>query len=75
MLRTVSNLTRADARAFLDVAAEAAVRVETEVAPLDAVNDILLRMKRRALRAAAVVRPTGEDRLWRDGAERVSPST
>jgi propanol-preferring alcohol dehydrogenase len=59
VLRTVSNLTRADARAFLDLAAGIGVRVEADVVGLDDVNDVLLRLKRRELRAAAVVRPDG----------------
>lgn len=55
ILRTVSNLTRADAREFLDLAARIPVRVEAEAFPLDAVNEVLLRLKRRALRAAGVL--------------------
>ncbi|MDR7420579.1 MAG: zinc-binding alcohol dehydrogenase family protein [Armatimonadota bacterium] len=58
-LRTVSNLTRADAREFLALAAQVGVRVEAEIVDLDDVNQVLLRLKRRALRAAAVVRPNG----------------
>jgi propanol-preferring alcohol dehydrogenase len=57
VLRTVSNLTRDDARGFLTIAAEISVRVETEVFPLEAANDALLRLKRRELRAAAVLIP------------------
>ncbi len=56
ILRTVSHLTRHDARAFLRVAAEIPVRVEAEVFPLDAVNEVLLRLKRRELPAAGVLR-------------------
>ncbi|MGQ0568473.1 MAG: zinc-dependent alcohol dehydrogenase family protein [Armatimonadota bacterium] len=55
ILRTVSNLTRADAREFLEIAAKIPARVETQVFPLEAVNEALLRVKRRALRAAAVL--------------------
>lgn len=54
-LRSVSNLTRDDARGFLRVAAEIPVRVEVEVFPLDAANEALLRLKQRSLRAAAVL--------------------
>jgi propanol-preferring alcohol dehydrogenase len=59
VLRTVSHLTRDDARGFLRVAAEIPVRVEVEVAPLEAANDVLQRLKRRSLRAAAVLSVTG----------------
>jgi propanol-preferring alcohol dehydrogenase len=55
VLRTVSNLTRRDAREFLQVAAQIPVRIEVEVFPLDAVNEVLLRLKRRELNAAAVL--------------------
>jgi len=57
VLRTVSHLTRADAHAFLRLAAEIPVRVEAESQPLEAANEVLLRLKRRELRAAAVLRP------------------
>lgn len=59
VLRTVSNLTRQDAREFLRVAASIPVRAEVEVFSLEAVNDVLLRLKRRELRAAAVLRLAG----------------
>lgn len=59
VLRTVSNLTRRDALEFLQVAASIPVRVEVEVFPLEAVNDVLLLLKRRELRAAAVLRLAG----------------
>jgi propanol-preferring alcohol dehydrogenase len=55
VLRTVSNLTRRDAREFLQVASQIPVRVEAELFPLEAVNDVLLRLKRRELNAAAVL--------------------
>ncbi len=58
VLRTVSHLTRADAHAFLRLAAEIPVRVQAESHPLEAANEILLRLKRRELRAAAVLRPS-----------------
>jgi len=58
VLRTVSNLTRDDARGFLTIAAEICVRVEAEVFPLEAANDALLRLKRRELQAAAVLTPS-----------------
>jgi propanol-preferring alcohol dehydrogenase len=56
-LRTVSHLTRVDARAFLALAAEVPLQVEVEVFALAQVNDALQRLKRRELRAAAVLRP------------------
>jgi propanol-preferring alcohol dehydrogenase len=56
VLRTVSNLTRDDAHGFLRVAAEIPVRVEVEAFPLEAANEVLARLKRRELRAAAVLR-------------------
>jgi propanol-preferring alcohol dehydrogenase len=59
VLRTVSNLTRDDARGFLRTAAEIPVRVEVQEFPLEAANDALLLLKRRALRAAAVIRLAG----------------
>lgn len=59
VLRTVSNLTRDDARGFLAIAAEISVRVEAEVFPLEAANDALVRLKRRELQAAAVLDLSG----------------
>ncbi|MDQ7859990.1 MAG: zinc-binding alcohol dehydrogenase family protein [Armatimonadota bacterium] len=56
-LRTVSHLTRADARAFIALAAEISLRAEIEVFGLVEVNEALRRLKRRELRAAAVLRP------------------
>lgn len=58
VLRTVSNLTRADAAAFLALAARIPVRTEYDAFPLEAANDVLLQLKRRTLRAAAVIRVT-----------------
>jgi propanol-preferring alcohol dehydrogenase len=55
VLRTVSNLTRDDARGFLRLAAEIPARVEVEVFPLESANEALLRLKQRSLRAAAVL--------------------
>lgn len=59
ILRTVSHLTRRDAHEFLRLAADIPARVEAEVFPLEAVNDVLLRLKRRELPAAAVLRLGG----------------
>lgn len=55
VLRTVSNLTRDDAREFLRLAAQIGVRVESEVCPLESINEVLVRLKRRELRASAVL--------------------
>lgn len=57
VLRTVSHLTRADAHAFLRLAAEIPARVVAESHSLEAANEVLLRLKRRELRAAAVLCP------------------
>jgi propanol-preferring alcohol dehydrogenase len=58
-LRSVANMTRADAQEFMDLAAAAGVRAEFEVFPLDAANDALAAIKADAVRGAAVlqVRP------------------
>ncbi|MBI3997467.1 MAG: zinc-dependent alcohol dehydrogenase family protein [Armatimonadetes bacterium] len=58
VLRSVTNLTRADAREFLATAAEIPVRVEVEMFPLEGANDALQRLKARTLRAAAVLHLT-----------------
>ncbi len=57
VLRTVSHLTRADAVGFMRLAAQVPLRVEAEAHPLEAANEVLARLKRRELRAAAVLRP------------------
>jgi propanol-preferring alcohol dehydrogenase len=59
-LRSVANLTRRDAAEFLALAASAALHVEVEVFPLVDVNRVLLEMKARRLRAAAVLRLDGD---------------
>ncbi len=59
VVRSVANFTRADARAFLALAEEARLRVETEVFPLDAANDALVHLKRGEVRGAAVLAPEG----------------
>ena len=42
-LRSVANMTRADAQEFMDLAATAGVRARYEVFPLEAANDALAR--------------------------------
>ena len=54
-LRSVANMTRADAQEFMDLAAVADVRVAYEVFPLDAANDALLAIARDAVQGAAVL--------------------
>jgi propanol-preferring alcohol dehydrogenase len=54
-LRSVANMTRADAQEFMDLAAVAGVRVAYEVFPLEQANDALLAIKTDAVRGAAVL--------------------
>jgi len=54
-LRSVANMTRADAQEFMDLAVVADVRVSYEVFPLDAANDALLAIATDAVRGAAVL--------------------
>ena len=55
-LRSVTNYTREDARAFMGLADSIPLRVEVETLfPLEAANAVLLRLKRRGLRAAGVL--------------------
>src|SRR5262249_21603357 len=54
-LRSVANMTRADAQEFLDLASTAGITAECEVFPLEAANDALLAIKRDAVRGAAVL--------------------
>jgi propanol-preferring alcohol dehydrogenase len=57
-LRSVANMTRADAQEFMDLAAVAGIRVEREVFPLEAANDALLAIRTDAVRGAAVLQIT-----------------
>ena len=57
-LRSVANMTRADAHEFMELAATAGIRVEYEVFPLDAANDALAAIKSDAVRGAAVLQMT-----------------
>jgi propanol-preferring alcohol dehydrogenase len=54
---SVANLTRADAREFLDVAPQAGVRPEVTRYPLDAANAALADLREGRLRGAAVLVP------------------
>jgi len=55
VLRSVANLTRADAEVFLALAPEVPVRTEVETFPLEEANDALGRLRDGKLRGAAVL--------------------
>jgi len=55
-VRSVANLTRADARAFMAVAPRVPVRCRTEVFPLARANEALARLRDGRLTGAAVLR-------------------
>jgi propanol-preferring alcohol dehydrogenase len=55
VLRSVANLTRADAEQFLELAPRVPVRTEVETFPLDEANDALDRLRSGNLRGAAVL--------------------
>lgn len=54
-LRSVANMTRADAQQFMDLAATAGIEVAYEVFPLDAANDALAAIAAGGVRGAAVL--------------------
>jgi propanol-preferring alcohol dehydrogenase len=54
-LRSVTNMTRADARDFLALAAQIGLQPKVTVFPLDQVNDALIAVKNDAINGAAVV--------------------
>ena len=56
-VRSVANFTREDAREFLALAADMALRVEVEVHRLPEANDVLVRLKRGEVQGAAVLVP------------------
>ncbi len=56
-LSSVANLTRADAEAFLALAAQLPIRTHTETFPLAEANTALSRLKQGELRGAAVLVP------------------
>lgn len=56
-VRSVANMTRADARDFLALAAEIGLRPKVTVFPLDQANEALLAVKRDAVDGAAVIVP------------------
>lgn len=57
VIRSVANLTRGDAEAFLALAPKARVKTAVEVFPLAAANDALARLRGGKLRGAAVLVP------------------
>ena len=56
-IRSVANLTRADARDFLQLAGEIGLRPKVTVFPLDQANEALLAVKNDAIDGAAVLLP------------------
>ena len=54
-LRSVANMTRADAQEFMDLAGHAGIRAEFETFPLEAANEALAAIKGDAVRGAAVL--------------------
>jgi propanol-preferring alcohol dehydrogenase len=54
---SVANLTRADAREFLDIVPRAGVKTEVTHYPLDAANDALSDLREGRLQGAAVLMP------------------
>ena len=56
-LRSVTNMTRADARDFLALAAQIGLRPRVTVFPLDQINEALIAVKNDAIDGAAVVVP------------------
>jgi len=56
-VRSVANMTRADARDFLALAAKIGLRPKVTVFPLDQANDALLAVKNDAVDGAAVIVP------------------
>jgi propanol-preferring alcohol dehydrogenase len=55
-IRSVANLTRADAKEFLEIAPRVPVRAETVVYPLEDANRALEDLRRGAFQGAAVLR-------------------
>jgi alcohol dehydrogenase, propanol-preferring len=56
-IRSVANMTRADARDFLALAAEINLQPQVTVFPLDQANEALLAVKKDAIDGAAVIVP------------------
>ena len=56
VVRSVANLTRADAEEFLELAPRVPVRTEVETFPLEQANEALDRLRRGQIQGAAVLR-------------------
>jgi propanol-preferring alcohol dehydrogenase len=56
-IRSVTNMTREDARDFLQIAADIALRPKITTFPLEEVNEALASVKRDAIDGAAVIVP------------------
>jgi alcohol dehydrogenase, propanol-preferring len=56
-LRSVANMTRADARDFLELAAQIGLKPKVTVFPLDQANEALMAVKNDAVDGAAVIVP------------------
>jgi len=54
-MRSVANMTRADARDFLQIAAEINLRPKITVFPLEQANEALLAVKSDSIDGAAVI--------------------
>ncbi len=54
-IKSVANVTRADVREFLDLAASAAIRPEVEEFPLEEANRALVELRERKIRGAKVL--------------------
>jgi len=57
-LRSVANMTRSDARDFLQIAAAISLRPKITVFPLDQANEALAAVKSDSIDGAAVIQPT-----------------
>jgi propanol-preferring alcohol dehydrogenase len=57
-LRSVANMTRSDARDFLQIAAAINLRPKITVFPLDQANEALAAVKSDSIDGAAVIQPT-----------------
>jgi alcohol dehydrogenase, propanol-preferring len=57
ILRSVANLTRRDAREFLEIASRVPIRPEVECLPLEDANEALRRLRAGEVRGALVLRP------------------
>ena len=55
-IKSVANVTRRDAEEFLPLAAQIPIVPTIEEFPLAQANEVLIRLKRSKLRAAAVLR-------------------